>query len=85
MPAILTATPDTPTTSRPDRATFARADSEHPRTMGDQRRDQDDDGFIESTVRDATITGTEDDPEPPDEPQAATAMPRNNAGPDEDQ
>jgi hypothetical protein len=53
--------------------------------MGDQRRDQDDDGFIESTVRDATVTGTGDDPEPPEEPQAAAAMPRNNAGPDEEQ
>ncbi|WP_214405503.1 hypothetical protein [Pseudonocardia lacus] len=53
--------------------------------MGEQRRDQDDEGFIESTVRDATVTGAGDDPEPPEEPQAASAMPRNNAGPDEDQ
>ncbi|MCO1657594.1 hypothetical protein [Pseudonocardia humida] len=53
--------------------------------MGDQRRDQDDEGFIESTVRDATLTGAGDDPEPPDEPQAAAAMPRRNDDPDEDQ
>jgi hypothetical protein len=32
-------------------------------------------GFIETTLRDATIAGTGDDPEPPEQPQGA-AFPR---------
>ena len=54
--------------------------------MGDEREDRSgpgQEGFIESTLRDATITGTGDDQAPPDEPQAA-AMPRRGDGPDDE-
>jgi hypothetical protein len=56
--------------------------------MGDEREERsgpEQEGFIESTLRDATTTGTGDDPAPPDEPQAAAAMPRRGDGPDEDE
>jgi hypothetical protein len=55
--------------------------------MGDEREERsgpEQEGFIESTLRDATTTGTGDEPAPPDEPQAA-AMPRRGDGPDEDE
>jgi hypothetical protein len=53
--------------------------------MGDEREDRSgpgQEGFIESTLRDVTITGTGDDKAPPDEPQAA-AMPRRGDGSDD--
>jgi hypothetical protein len=55
--------------------------------MGDEREERSgpgQEGFIESTLRDNTITGTEDDPAPPEEPQAA-GMPRSGDEPDEDE
>lgn len=55
--------------------------------MGDEREERSapgEEGFLENTLRDATTTGTGDDPAPPDEPQAA-AMPRRGNGPDDDE
>lgn len=46
--------------------------------MGDERDDRsgpDQEGVVENTLRDATTTGTGEDPAPPDQPQAA-AFPR---------
>jgi len=54
--------------------------------MADEREDRSgsgQEGVVESTLRDATTTGTAEDPGPPEEPQAA-AMPRRGAGSDED-
>jgi hypothetical protein len=39
-------------------------------------------GFLENVLREATTSGTGDNPPPPDEPQAA-AMPRRGDDPDE--
>jgi hypothetical protein len=55
--------------------------------MGDQREERSgpgQEGFVENILRDATTTGTGDDPAPPDEPQAA-ATPRRGDGPDEEE
>ena len=55
--------------------------------MADEREDRsgpDQEGFLENILRDATTTGTGDDPAPPAEPQAA-AMPRRGDAPDEDE
>jgi hypothetical protein len=54
--------------------------------MGDERDDRSgpaQEGFIESTLRDATLTGGPDDPKPPDEPQGA-AFPRHGDDADDD-
>jgi hypothetical protein len=55
--------------------------------MADDRRDDrsgpGEEGFLESLLRDATITGTEDDPpRPPAEPQVAA--PETTNDPDDD-
>jgi hypothetical protein len=60
--------------------------------MADQQRREDADqtgsgggGFVEDALNRATEGSTGDDPAPPDEPQAAAAMPRRNDAPDEEQ
>jgi hypothetical protein len=55
--------------------------------MGDEREDGSgpgQEGVTESVLRDATSGSSGEDPDPPDEPQAA-AMPRRGDGPDEDE
>jgi hypothetical protein len=54
--------------------------------MGDERDNRPSpgsEGFTESILREATITGAGDDPQPPEHPQAA-AFPRRDEGADTD-
>jgi hypothetical protein len=56
--------------------------------MGDEREERSgpgQEGFLENILRDATTTGAEGESRPPDQPQAAAAMPRSTAEPDEDE
>jgi hypothetical protein len=54
-------------------------------TGDDERRDRPgSEGVVESTLRDATLTGAGNDPEPPDEPQSAS-FPGRGDGSDDDQ
>jgi hypothetical protein len=58
---------------------------QHADTGDDERRDRPasgSEGVVESTLRDATLTGTGNDPEPPDEPQSAS-FPRRGDGSDD--
>jgi len=56
--------------------------------MGDEREERSGPGQEATSaniLRDATTTGAEGESRPPDQPQAAAAMPRSTAEPDEDE